>query len=276
MERKENIIDHLSQEEMQREADEIRALIDSEPELEDICVTDDMHDRMMDRIQKYEQEKALSNLSEENKEALRLGKELQNKRKKTRMPRKRKVWLVLAATLVLVTSVGVTSVGRKNIIVEMLEKTFGDGDKTYVDSEEIDPVKNVTEEQAYADVKEVLGDNIVSVVYLPDNSEFLDIQLDKELQEATLYYSTGQTIISFQMVSRYVNSSIGMDLEDELLQEYKIELPETSVQMKEYKVKETGEREYTAKFSYKNCKYFLTGIIKKEEFEKIIKNLHFF
>lgn len=115
MEKKDKITDALSEEELQREADEIRAMIDNEPELQDIHVTDEMHDRLMDRIQKYEQEKAISNLSEENQEALRLGIELQNRRK-TRMSKK--IWFVLAATLVLVVGVSVTSVGSKNIIIE--------------------------------------------------------------------------------------------------------------------------------------------------------------
>lgn len=277
MEKKDKITDALSPEELQREADEIRAMIDGEPELQDIHVTDEMHDRLMDRIMEYEQEKAISNLSEENKEALRLGKELQDRRRKTRMSKKWKAWLLLAATLVLAIGVSVTGVGSKNIIVELFEKTFGDGDKIYVDSgEENITSEGITEEQAYADIKEVLGDNIACVTYKPQETEFLDVQVDREIPEAILYYSVGKNIMSFQIVSKYVESSTGMDLEDKLLQEYEIVLPKTIVRVSEYRIQETGELEYVAQFSYKNCKYFLTSIVEKGEFEKIIKNLHFF
>ena len=53
-------------------------------------------------------------------------------------------------------------------------------------------------------------------------------------------------------------------------------MPETKVSVREYKVLETGEKEYIAQFTYKNSEYFLSGIVNQAEFEKIIKNLHFF
>ena len=137
-------------------------------------------------------------------------------------------------------------------------------------------VGEITEEQVYEEIKEVLGEEPVSMIYKPENTQFLDFKLDKELQEAILYYSVQDKILTFQIVSRYVNSSTGMENSDELLQEYIVELPETNVTVREYSIIETGEKEYTAQFSYKNGEYFLSGIINKEEFEKIIKNLHFF
>lgn len=276
MEKKETMFEELSQEELQREADEIRAIIDHEPELQDVYVTEDMHNRLMDRIQKYEEEKAIENLSETDKEALRLGKELQERRRKRKIPRSRKIWIALVATMVMVIGVSVTSVGGKNILVEVFEKAFGDGDKTYVDSGEIEQIKDVAEEQAYVDIKNVFGDGIARLIYKPEDTIFLDMQLDEELQEAVLYYSVEERVMSFQIVSRYVKSSVGMEVQDKLLQEYDIDLPETLIKVREYKIEETNELEYTAQFTYKNSKYFLIGVMEKNEFEKIIKNMHFF
>ena len=68
----------------------------------------------------------------------------------------------------------------------------------------------------------------------------------------------------------------GIEISDKLLREYSIQLPETKVSVREYKVLETGEKEYIAQFTYKNSEYFLSGIVNQAEFEKIIKNLHFF
>lgn len=277
MDKKDELIDGLSPEELQREADEIRALIENAPEVKDAYVTDEMHERMMDRIRKYESEKAIANLSEEDREALRLGKELQNKKKKTRRPKKMKVWLTFAAALVMMCGMSISSVGGKNIIIEVLEKTFGTGDKTYMDSgEETIATERITEEQAYAEIKQVFGTKGIEIIYMPNDANFVDLQMDKELQEATLYYSVGNKIMSLRIVSRYVNSSMGIGTQDKLLQEYEITLPKTAIMVREYQIPETGEREYTAQFTYGDCEYFLMGIMKKAEFEKILKNLHFF
>ena len=94
--------------------------------------------------------------------------------------------------------------------------------------------------------------------------------VDEDLQEASLFYSIGDKVLNFRIVSRYVKSSTGIEISDELLQEYVIELPETKINVKEYNIVETGEKEYIAQFTYKNSEYF------QAEFEKIIKNLHFF
>ena len=182
----------------------------------------------------------------------------------------------VAATVALVIGVGVTSVGGKKLFVDIFEKNFGGEDKTYVESGDSEMVGEITEEQARQEIKEMIGEEPVEIVYKPKNTKFLNMTIDKEVQEAMLYYSLDDKIMSFQIVSRYVKSSTGIQIEDNLLQEYAIELPETTVTVREYSVLETGEKEYTAQFTYKNSEYFLVGIVNQAEFEKIIKNLHFF
>lgn len=276
MDREEMMRENLSEEELQREADEIRAMLDSKPELKEIHVTDEMHERLMERIRRYDEEQAREALSEEDREALRLGRELQNKKAGSSHKGNVKVWVTLAASAAVVAGVSVTSVGSKNGLIQIFNRTFGDGDKTYIDSGEIDQVESDAEEQAYEDIKKNFGDNIVNMIYKPQKTKFLDMQLDKEMQEAVLYYSVGDNIMSFRIVSRYVESSIGMDVEDKLQEEYQIPLEKATATVQEYKIKETGELEYKAQFAYKNNKYFLSGVIKKAEFEKILKNLYFF
>ena len=46
--------------------------------------------------------------------------------------------------------------------------------------------------------------------------------------------------------------------------------------MKEYEVKNTKEKRYIAEFEYKDVQYQLKGIMEKDEFEKILKNLFLF
>lgn len=294
-------IENLSEEELKQEADSVREMIEQTPELQDVKVPEEVHQRLAERIRKYEEEeKALEGLSERDKEALRLGREIQRKNEENKMlaasknvedaasanrmgtqkiyyrPKKKKVLFMLAAVLVVVLGMGLTSVGRKNIIVDVLQKTFGSGDKTYINTGEIKSPGEMTEDEAYAEIEKMLGTKIVRVMERPENMKFLEMQLDQELQEATLYYQLNKKIFSYCIVARYSESSSGINISDKLIREYSVSLPETDVLISEYQIKDTSELEYLAKFQYKENTYFLQGVMEQEEFEKIIKNLIFF
>lgn len=277
MNKKEDITAQYSDEELQREADEIRAIIENQPELQKMEMPKETHLSLMNRIKKYEEEKLRNALPEEDREALRIGREVQKKRERAKQNRKKiRRIMGVAATVVLFIGIGVTSVGGKKLFIDTFDKKFGGEDKTYVESGDAEIVGEITEEQAWEEIKEMLGEEPIRMTYKPVNTKFLNVVVDKEVQEAMLYYSVNDKIMSLQIVSRYVKSSTGIEISDKILQEYMIQLPETKVLVREYKVLESGEKEYTAQFSYKNSKYFLVGIMNKAEFEKIIKNLHFF
>lgn len=294
-------IENLSEEELKQEADSVREMIEQTLELQDVKVPEEVHQRLAERIRKYEEEeKALEGLSERDKEALRLGREIQRKNEENKMlaasknvedaasenrmgnqkiyyrPKKKKVLFMLAAVLVVVLGMGLTSVGRKNIIVDVLQKKFGSGDKTYVDMGEVEDTEGVTEQEAYNEIEEALGTKVVRIIDKPINTKFLEMQLDQDLQEATLYYSLNTAIFSYRIMTRYTESSSGINVSDILLREYSLSISETNILISEYRIQETGELEYTAKFIYKNTQYFLQGVMEQEEFEKIIKNLSFF
>lgn len=269
----------LSEEELKKEADTVREMMDQFPELQNVEVPEELHLKLADRIRQYEDEKVLENLSEKDREALRLGRKLQEESEKKKVvyrPKKRKVWFALAATFVIVLGIGLTSVGGKKIIVDVFQRNFGDSEKTFVDTEEIKSAEIMTEHEAYAEIEKTFGTKIVHIGYKPDAAKFLEIQINKELQEAILYYSVDDRIFSFKMEFPYSESSNGMEVQDELIREYVMELPETDVSISEYKIQDTGEMEYIASFTYKDNKYFLQGILNQEDFEKIIKNLNFF
>lgn len=277
MNKKEDITAQYSDEELQREADEIRAIIENQPELQKMEMPKEAHLSLMNRIKKYEEEKLRNALPEEDREALRIGREVQKKRERAKQNRKKiRRIMGVAATVVLFIGIGVTSVGGKKLFIDTFDKKFGGEDKTYVESGDAEIVGEITEEQAWEEIKEMLGEEPIRMTYKPVNTKFLNVVVDKDLQEATLYYMINDKVMNLRVVSRYVKSSTGIEISDQLLRQYLIELPETKVTIREYKVLQTGEKEYIAQFTYKNSEYFLSGIVNKAEFEKIIKNLHFF
>lgn len=280
----------LSEEELQKEADTVREMLEQSPELQEIEIPEELERKLADRIRKYEEEKAIDALSEKDKEALRLGRELQEKEndgkqktKKNRIriywPKTWKVRLAFVAIGIMVIGSGIISVGGKEIIVNVFDRKFGGGEKTYVDTEDSTlptTEEGMTEEEAYAKVEETFGTKVVQMTYAPENTTFLELYIDEKLQEAILYYKVNNNIMSYRVEFPYSESSGGVELQDELLQEYVLELPKAIVEISEYKVADIKMQEFEARFSYKNNKYFLIGMMEQEEFEKIIKNLNFF
>ena len=61
-----------------------------------------------------------------------------------------------------------------------------------------------------------------------------------------------------------------------IVEEYEKEVNDIKIQVTEYRIEESGQTEYSAKFQYEDVEYILIGVIEKEEFEKILENLHFF
>ena len=47
------------------------------------------------------------------------------------------------------------------------------------------------------------------------------------------------------------------------------------VEVKEYEEKEEKVKRYEAEFEYAGAQYEIKGVVEKEEFEKILKNLYF-
>lgn len=78
MEKHEDNLDKLLKAEMEKEAGEIMEEMDSDESLQDISFPEDLDEKMWSKIQEYEeQQKAYEKLSDADKEAIRLGREVQ-------------------------------------------------------------------------------------------------------------------------------------------------------------------------------------------------------
>ena len=113
-----------------------------------------IHAALKAQIEDYEREQRYAQLSEEEREALRLGQEMLEKKKKVRTKRSRKVYLALAAVLILVVAIGVTSFGGAERIVAFVKSVVGEREVVKVNSSEDNLViVNEDEEKAYEAIK---------------------------------------------------------------------------------------------------------------------------
>ena len=235
-----------------------------------------IHAALKAQIEDYEREQRYAQLSEEEREALRLGQEMLEKKKKVRTKRSRKVYLALAAVLILVVAIGVTSFGGAERIVAFVKSVVGEREVGKVNSSEDNLViVNEEEEKAYEAIKEEFGIEPVKVQSVPGGMWFSSMEFDKALQMAELTYYYDDKKIVYLINAAYRDSSWGVDVEDTVTDQYDIENQSFKIKIKEYETPESHSKRYSAYFEYQNLEYFLMATVTKEDFELIIQNLHF-
>lgn len=230
------------------------------------------------QMEEQERERIYAQLSEEDRKALELGREMLRKEEKVvRRKRCRKVYVAVAAVAILVLAMGITSVGGAERVIEMVKIAIGDRELVKVNTDEENYiVRKDVEEEAYQEIKDVFGVEAVKPTDWPDGTVFVEAEIDEKLQIAVLKYEYNKELVNYLISTRFTTSSWGIDIEDEMTDNYYIELDETKIQVKEYKRPKSQIKMYSARYSYKGLEYLLIGTLDKSDFEVLIKNLRFF
>ena len=226
---------------------------------------------------------AYAELSEEDQEALRLGREMlknQSEEKKiyTMRRKKRNIRRIvaLAAVLILVMAVGMTSFGGPERMLQFMKSSVGGRKVSQVDSSDKNKViEEEDEEKAYEKIGEEFGLGPVKIIWRPEGMKFKKMSLDTDIQLAELDYLYNNENTEFVVSASYGEASLGADNEDEITDHFYKQEKKIQIEVTEYKTPETGTNRYKAEFKYKNLYYCLTGTMTREEMEKILKNLYF-
>lgn len=226
---------------------------------------------------------AYAKLSEEDQEALRLGREMlknQSEEKKIYTIRRKKRNIrrivALAAVLILVMAVGMTSIGGPERMRQFMKSSVGGRQVSKVNSSDKNKIiEEEDEEKAYEKIGEEFGIEPVRLWWYPENMEFENMILDTDIQVAEIDYLYNSERTEFIISASYGKVSMGADNEDEITDHYYKQEKKIQIEVTEYKTPETGTNRYKAEFKYKNLYYCLTGTMTKEEMENILKNLYF-
>lgn len=225
---------------------------------------------------------AYAGLSEEDQEALRLGREMlknQSEEKKiyTMRRKKRNIRRIvaLAAVLILVMAVGMTSFGGPERMLQFVKSSVGGRQVSKVNSSDKNKIiEEEDEELAYEKIAEEFGIEPVKLMWRPNGMEFIKMELDTDIQVAELDYIRDREKMEFIISASYGEVSLGADNEDEIVDHYYIK-ENVPIEVTAYKTPETETNRYKAEFKYNNLYYCLTGTMTKEEMENILKNLYF-
>ena len=246
------------QKEVTKEAEEIEKEVSSHPELEDLKVTDKMEASLFNKIQEYEYDKRF--------------KVVYHKKKKRRY-----IIFALAAVIVLVVGSAITGVGSKPYWKVVWDRLAGDGTASIMNVEDMEKqeTKDIDEMGVYREIYEKFGVDIVRLKYKPENMLLKQYIIDEKQRKAYLFYQYRDEIIRYTMYMNDTDSSFAQKDLDTLVNKYKIENDIFDIYVDEYTIDNSLNRRYIAEFEYQDVEYQLKGIIKKEEFDKILENLFF-
>lgn len=240
------------------------------------------------RKEAEEREEAINHLSEEDREALELGRKMlkaeigqkdpeEPSGKKVRRKKKPlKMYLALAAVIVCVLAMGITSMGGPERIVRMMTQNVGDREVEYtVKGEKVNTIENEDEEKAYQEIRDTFNTDIVKVIICLSDMTFDSMNLEKDKQVAEMYYNYEGKTIAYIINVPYRENSLGIDFEDSVEKEYTKKINGCEIKITIYKIDGEKIPGCVAKFKYNNIEYLLSGTMKQQDFEKIINNLFF-
>lgn len=299
--------------ELMKEGDEILAEIEADESLKDISLPEEMDEGLWKKIQKRQAEKAAYEaLSEKDKEALRLGREMMmlnecgedgDKDEKNAVvehdavddgesgvennsvkvvkyskKRKRRIYLLVAAVAVLALAAGMTSIGGAPFVTGIMKKIHGEREMVQIDNEREGETDRVTtlseEEETWQRIKDQLSIEPMRLGYLPEGTQFVTGEVDRVLDEAILFYDCKGKIIEYWIFTGYKNKSFGFDIEDNLKDEKKLNINGKIIIIRYYEIVDTNEEECVAQFEYNDVQYILRTNM-EQEIEKIVENINF-
>ena len=222
-------------------------------------------------------------LSEEDQEALRIGREMlknQGEEKNGHTTRRKKRTIrrivALAAVLILVMAVGMTSFGGPERMLQFVKSSVGNRQVSKVNSSDKNKIiEEEDEEKAYEMIAEEFGIEPVRIIWRPQNTKFVKMVFDQDLQIAEVVYQCGIKKIQYMISATYGEVSWGYDEEDEIIETYTEATMGGNINVNIYKAAANGEKRYVAEFEYEKMRYYLVGNVERKEFDKILKNLHF-
>ena len=118
--------------------------------------------------------------------------------------------------------------------------------------------------------------NCVRIWAMPEKMYFVSYTIDKNIQQADLYYEYEDKTIRYEIYLNRKDSSKGVTKEDDAENLYELEVQGNKIKVEQRKTEETDTNVMTAEFEYKGVLYQLRGKLKKEEFNKILENLKFY
>ena len=213
-------------------------------------------------------------LSAEDQEALRLGRELLHTPKKKNPTILSKIIKGITGAAVVALGVFVLSMSSEANRVKLLSVWNSViGEELRLDFNNDDSYIDVDEQKAYKQIKEKLGIEPFQFAYIPAEMTFQDYVINDEVKKANLFYSYKGNVITVSMFDKTVDLSQNQKFDGEIIDVLKVSSEEKNANI--WKLNGQGEESYAVEFEYNNAYYSIWGNISKDELIKMVLKIKF-
>ena len=247
-------------EETEKEAAKIEKEILKDSKLEEIKVSDEMEKRLAEQIQAYEKTQS------------------QKKVHRHSPLFRRRVMVAAAVLMIAAVATSVTAVGSKSYLKEIIEKFTGEtGQASVIKVEVMDTQasESADETQVYREIEKELGIQVVRMGYKPKTMLLQRCTVAKTHKSAQMFYEYDREVV-YSIYMNNEDSSLGKRETDKIVNKFEIENNQKKITVTEYEVENYNNHRFVAEFEDYGTHYQLRAVMKKAEFEKILKNLEFF
>lgn len=210
-------------------------------------------------------------LSAEDREALRLGRELLNNPKKKRPAVIHKIFKGVAGAAVVAVGVFVLSMSSEANRVRILGVWNSIvNDELRIEINNIDTETYVNQEQeAYDEIQKQLDIKLLRFMYIPEGMNYSSFKIDSKAGRVDIYYTYQDTIVSMCVYTNSLSASRNQQFDGEIVDSVNVKAEE--VQTDIWKINNENQESYMAEFNCKDMYYIIWGSLPEKEFKKIVE-----
>ena len=270
------------QEEMEKGKERLTAEVEQDETLQDVEVPEKIEERLFAQIHSYEEERRAKEEAEKGTEAFEMSAEEAELIRLGRLYRRRRrlgKYIVLAAVLVMMLAIGMTSLGGPEKVIRMITEAVNGGGTEMefdVDDGNVHVMESDDESDAFREIESQWNINPVRLRYLPEGVVFKKAEIDELLQEAYfLYQKDGEVKIHYQIAVGHLTGSHVEEAEDKV-QSYTKMVGEIPITVNQYLMGDEKSTRWIISYEWQNAQYMMWILDEKmEEINKIVENLVF-
>ncbi len=183
---------------------------------------------------------------------------------------------VVAAVVIGVFGVSMSSEANRAYIMQEVSKLFGNDVNTKLNNVDV-LESDRTEEYARQEIENTLGVKVPLFYYMPPEMVYQNCEIDEQAQLAFMQYQYEEQVIYFMIFANDKDMSrLSRDDSGEYVGEIENNLP-TNAKVSLWKVFEEGDEvpTYRLKWIYKNTYFEFFGKLSEEEIKKIGEQMYF-
>ena len=213
-------------------------------------------------------------LSAEDQEALRLGRELLHTPKKknpTILPKILKGITGAAVVALGVFVLSMISEANREKMLYVWNTLVNDELRIDINPREETNQLLYAEEMAYKEIENQLGIEPLKFIYIPDGMIYDNFEIDIKAKRANIYYLYNNKVITMCIYKQKLEASRNQQFDGQIIDSVNISAKAITAEI--WKIKNEDNKSYLAQFEEKDTYYMIWGCMDEKEFKKIISSM---